>query len=222
MEDGYQVNAVGLEQVLPNWLLQMDRQAFLWINSHHNVVLDTILFPVSYLGEAGVFWGLVCLALLILGRARERKFALLMAATMLIMDRVIAAHIAAAFPRERPYLALAGIRQLGVRWHGSSFPSAHAHSVWIATIMLGYYWRKLLWPMVCFALLTCYARPYLGMHYPLDVIAGALLGILVGGSVVGLMVLWRRKHPESYEEEPAPVVPPLLIPPVSQESEQPG
>jgi undecaprenyl-diphosphatase len=120
------------------------------------------------------------LGLLIFGRGRARPTGLVLLLTMLIVDRLIGAPLAHWAHRTRPYLAIAGVRHLGIAWKGSSFPSAHAHSVWIAAIVLGRQWRRLRWPLVAFALLSCYARPYLGMHYPSDVLAGAAMGTVAG------------------------------------------
>ncbi len=161
-------------------LLQLDRQSLLWINSHHSLALDVVLLPVSFAGECGAIWVLAGLALLIFGKGETRRTGLVLLLTMLIVDRLIGAPLAHWANRTRPYLAIAGVRHLGIAWKGSSFPSAHAHSVWIAAIVLGSRWPRLRWPLIAFAVLTCYARPYLGMHYPLDVLAGAAMGIVAG------------------------------------------
>jgi len=175
-------------------ILELDRHAILWVNSHHSPLLDAILVPISYAGEGGALWIAVCLALLAAGRRDHRKTAITLLLAMLLVDRLFSASLAHWFHRQRPYLALEGIRQLGIRWGGSSFPSAHAHSVWIAAIILRGRWPRLTIPLIGFALLTCYSRPYLGMHYPLDVIAGSALGLAAGLAVTtGERLLQRRK-----------------------------
>lgn len=168
-------------------ILEIDKHALLWINAHHNPVLDAILLPVAYAGELATIWILVILAMLIFGKSRERKTALLLLVTMIAVDRLLAANLGHLFDRPRPYVALPDvIRQMGVRWTSGSFPSGHAHSVCLAAIILGSRYRKLIWPLVIFAVLTLYSRPYFGMHYPLDTLAGALLGIAVGLGVLGV------------------------------------
>ena len=72
---------------------------------------------------------------------------------------------------------------MGIRWTGSSFPSGHAHSVWLATVLLGARRPVLLPWLIVFSLLTCYSRPYFGMHYPLDVVVGALIGATAGALI---------------------------------------
>jgi undecaprenyl-diphosphatase len=176
-----------------NSLLALDRAALVWINSHHHPILDAILLPITYAGEVAALWFLICLGMLIFGRKEHRRTAIILAVTIIAVDRLIAAQLGHLLPRERPYLAIEGIRQVGIRWAGGSFPSGHAHSVWIATIILGSRWRKLILPLVVFALLTCYSRPYFGMHYPGDVLGGSIIGLGAGFGVLAISRKHRRK-----------------------------
>ena len=67
-----------------------------------------------------------------------------------------------------------------------SFPSAHATSSVAAAVALGRVEPRA-WPyLAALAAAICAGRPYLGMHYPSDVIAGAALGLLIGRAVPGL------------------------------------
>lgn len=174
-------------------IFELDRRALFWINSHHYPVLDAVLAPISYAGEGAALWIVVSVALLVIGRPGYRRTAIMLLLTMIIVDRLIAAPLALAFQRERPYLALEGVRQVGLRWTGSSFPSGHADSVWPAAIILSSRWRRLTVPLIALSLLTCYSRPYFGMHYPLDVIAGSALGIAAGFAAIGIERWWRRR-----------------------------
>ena len=179
-------------------LLELDRSALIWINSHHNAALDAILAPIAYAGECGALWIAVGLTMLIAGRSGTKRTALVMLITMILVDRLIAYPLGNLFERERPYLALEGVRQLGIHWKSGSFPSGHAHNVWVAAVILGRYWRRLAPALVVFAVLTCYSRPYFGMHYPLDTVAGACIGILAGFAASAIdRRLSRRKEAEA-------------------------
>jgi len=175
-------------------ILESDKHALIWINSHHSLPLDAILAPVAYAGEGGALWFALALGLLVFGKRPHRVTGLVLALTIILVDRLICAPLGHAFFRTRPYLDVDGIRQLGVRWSGTSFPSGHAHSVWIAAITLGSQWRKLAIPLLVFGLLTCYSRPYCGMHYPLDVMAGSVVGISAGFLVAAGRRTWNRHH----------------------------
>ena len=63
-----------------------------------------------------------------------------------------------------------------------SFPSAHATSSVAAATALGRVAPSYRLPLYCLAGAICLTRPYLGMHYPSDVLAGVLLGALIGKS----------------------------------------
>ncbi len=80
---------------------------------------------------------------------------------------------------KRPRPVLEGLPPLGGAPSSLSFPSAHATSAFaVATAMT----RVEPWGALAFALAFALAlgRPYLGMHYPSDVLAGAVLGVLLG------------------------------------------
>ena len=79
----------------------------------------------------------------------------------------------------RPRPVLEGLPPLGGAPSSLSFPSAHALSSFaVATAMVR------VDPATAGALVVALAlslgRPYLGMHYPSDVLAGAVLGVLLG------------------------------------------
>jgi membrane-associated phospholipid phosphatase len=176
-------------------LLQVDTNSLIWINKHHSLWLDAILAPVAYAGETAAVWILVSVVFLVWGKPTgARATALALLAAMIIVDRCLAAPLAHFVHRERPYMVLEGIRQMGIHWTGNSFPSGHAHSVWVATIVLSARWRKLMIPLIIFALLTCYSRPYFGMHYPGDVIVGSVLGAAGGTGAVLLQGVLRRRR----------------------------
>jgi undecaprenyl-diphosphatase len=67
-----------------------------------------------------------------------------------------------------------------------SFPSAHATSSVAGAIALGRVEPRARPYLLALAGAICVGRPYLGMHYPSDVVAGALLGSLIGALVPGL------------------------------------
>jgi membrane-associated phospholipid phosphatase len=79
----------------------------------------------------------------------------------------------------RPRPVLEGLPPLGGAPSSLSFPSAHATSSFaVATAMT----RVEPWGALAFLLAVALAlgRPYLGMHYPTDVLVGAVLGVLLG------------------------------------------
>ncbi len=163
-----------------NDLIAWDQAATLWINQHHHVVLDALLLPVSYFGEAGVGWIAIMLALLIFGKRRERLLTLVCLAGLLLTEFAWMPLFRQYAFRPRPYTYLPGVRLLGVPWAFTSFPSGHAHLWAQATIFYGRAYRRWLWPLIVLSALTCYSRPYVGAHHVLDVVAGLGLGGVMG------------------------------------------
>jgi membrane-associated phospholipid phosphatase len=67
-----------------------------------------------------------------------------------------------------------------------SFPSAHATSSFAAATAYGRVEPRTRLPLYALAAGICVSRPYLGMHYPSDVLAGVALGTLIGGFLPGV------------------------------------
>jgi membrane-associated phospholipid phosphatase len=67
-----------------------------------------------------------------------------------------------------------------------SFPSAHSTSSMAAATAIGRVEPRTRLPLYGLATAICLSRPYLGMHYPSDVLAGAAFGLLLGGLVPGV------------------------------------
>lgn len=91
--------------------------------------------------------------------------------------------------RVRPYIKLKKIRIVGSRASGRSFPSGHTGQAFFLASLIVHYFQVngYLWIFLyATALLVGITRIYVGMHYPRDVIAGAILGTAWG--IIGVMV----------------------------------
>ncbi len=171
-----------------NQLLALDA-ALLWKvqDWFSSPLLDRIMPAVTHLGDGGIFW-LLLAALLLLRPATRRAGAsvlLAMALCLLVGNGLLKPLIA----RPRPYAADPSILLLiSPSPDPFSFPSGHTmHSV-AAACSIGLSGnRRLFLAMLPLALLIGFSRVYLMMHYPLDVLAGALLG--VGGALAAHKIL---------------------------------
>jgi undecaprenyl-diphosphatase len=78
--------------------------------------------------------------------------------------------------------------------HGTSFPSSHtAITLAVVIALVPFLTRLLSAAAIFYAILVGWSRVYLGVHYPLDVLAGAGVGMAVGGAVLIILgMLFRR------------------------------
>jgi undecaprenyl-diphosphatase len=174
-------------------VLEWDTRALLWMNGHHDPVIDAILYPISLAGEKGLLLVLLYVGIFALMPRRAYPLWAGIGVALVLGDLLLMTLLNLAWMRDRPFLALEGVRQVGPLWYSSSFPSGHAQYSWVVTVVLGAHRRAWLWVMIPFTLLSCYARPYFGMHYPLDVLAGTIVGIAYGAFIVACQRTWRRR-----------------------------
>lgn len=98
--------------------------------------------------------------------------------------------VKALVQRPRPFAnpeTVAWLRKVGEA-QGTSFPSNHAANCFAAATVLAWYFPGQGKYFYIFAALVAYSRIVLGVHYPADVVSGAMLGIVVGYLIRGLLL----------------------------------
>ena len=152
----------------------------------HNQILDKIMIFLSSLGNAGIFWG--CLGILLLAIPKTRKcggcMILSMALTYVLGNLVLKNLVA----RVRPYDVNTAIAILIKKPLDFSFPSGHTAASFAAMTALFLAKMKKAWiAALVLAVLIAFSRLYFYVHYPTDVLGGAVVGILSG--IIGYAIV---------------------------------
>ncbi len=156
--------------------------------------LASVLTPLSRLFLPA---GIVAVVVLTVGYVVARNRSVLPLATGAIAAAAAwaLAHVAKALAeRPRPYEVIAGAVLRQQPAHGTSFPSAHtAVTMAVVIALVPFLPRALAAVALTYAVLVGWSRVYLGVHYPLDVLAGAGISMAVGGAVLlALRILFDR------------------------------
>lgn len=148
-----------------------------------NPLFDWLLPRVTDAHFNTPFLVLVGLALLVADR-RQGWRAFLVALVAVGLAELIGSHwLKHAIARPRPPLTLADVRLFAPLGHSFSFPSGHAIDTFAATAAAGLAQPRWRWPLLAYAVTIGYSRVYVGVHYPSDVVGGALLGLLLAYGV---------------------------------------
>lgn len=139
---------------------------------------DQFFSWITCLGDSGLFWIGLALVLSVFKRTRKCGICMLacMAAGALLTNVILKPLIA----RERPCWINDGIQLLVTMPEDYSFPSGHSQCSFAAAIAIFCHYRT--WGIVAFCLAAgiAFSRLYLYVHFPTDVLAGALVGVMVG------------------------------------------
>lgn len=168
---------------LVNW----DKQALVFFNGFHADWLD----PVIYYLTMTEFWiPLYVFLLFLIFRDHKKQGWLVVvgiALCILLTDRITAGLMKPYFERLRPSHdpSLEGMLHHVKNYRGGlyGFASSHAANtvgiaLFVFLLMRNHY--RLIWLMFVWAGLMCYTRIYLGVHFPGDILVGAIVGLLSG------------------------------------------
>ncbi|MGQ0734531.1 MAG: phosphatase PAP2 family protein [Acidobacteriota bacterium] len=178
-----------------------------WLTSWHGPALDHAMAWASLVGGGGRLWLLLGVMGIATPRYRAAAWRLLL--TLGVSYGLVDGALKPLIARPRPpvHVEAAGraLPPPPVSW---SFPSGHAASSVGAAIAVSRMWpqARLVWWTL--AAVIAHSRLYLGHHYPLDVLGGALVGSAVAFWVLG------GRHPATYTRTlPRPLPPGVVVRP---------
>jgi len=176
----------GLSNPFFDWLLPILRNPYTWAPLY----LFLIIFFIKHYGKMGILVVVFTLA----------NFG--------ISDAISSHVIKKNVKRVRPCNDLVFKNEVNVRVRcgsGYSFTSSHATNhfamafFWI--VLFKRRWKHVLWLAITWAALISVSQIYVGVHYPLDILAGSILGILIG---IGVGHLFKRFFPSFFNSIDSP------------------
>ncbi len=186
-------------------LLELDASILLWIQENMRTdLMTTIMKGITRLGDNGTLW--IVLTVLFLVLNKTRRVGLTSAVALIITFLTVNLGIKNAVARTRPYEVIDGLINLVEKQHDFSFPSGHsAHAFAVGVVILIMMPKKFGVPIFIISILMAYSRLYIGVHYPSDVIAGALIGTIIAFLSIfivnKLSQLWEKRNKEIEAEE---------------------
>ena len=162
-----------------------DFAVFQLVEKLWNPVLDAIMVFITHLGDDGIFWLVLAAVLLIFKKTRKLGVLLLLGLGVAsVINNLVLKQI---FERPRPFNftgwpeGFVFPNPLIEKPDSFSFPSGHtSSSLGAATPLLIKAKKKLGIPIFVLAVLVGFSRVYVHVHYPTDVIVGAIVGIVSG------------------------------------------
>ena len=178
-------------EVIAAW----DAKLLLLIQEHLRTALGDLLLPVwSNLGNAGLIW--IAAAVILLCFRKSRRAGAVALGGMLFSLLFVNGILKHLVSRTRPWLVVEGLQTLLRSNDPNSFPSGHTSAAFaFASALCGTLDRT--WPKVlavAAAALMGWSRLYVGVHFPSDVLAGAVIGTLCGLLAVGLYRRFLQKR----------------------------
>ena len=170
------------------WLLELDGKLLLWLREMVcHPALDGVMKFVSKLGDHGMIWIVIGVLFLLMGFWKKvwfrNGFLLLFS---LLADLILCNKLLKPlFDRTRPYYVL-DYEPLIPPVGDASFPSGHTAVSFAAATAIYAINKKWGIAAYAFAVLMGFSRLYLGVHFPLDVFCGAIVGTVAAKLVLFL------------------------------------
>lgn len=180
---------------MPLAIQNVDEAVLLWIQEAvRQAWLDPVVKAFTTLGNAGILW--IVLAVAMLFWRPTRKAGVLAGCALLFSLLFTNLGLKLLLTRPRPYTVVEGLIPLLTSGDPNSFPSGHTSAAFAA----GLVWARTLpkaWmrcTAVIQAVLMGLSRLYVGVHYPSDVVSGAVVGTVCALLALWIGRLWQRRQ----------------------------
>jgi undecaprenyl-diphosphatase len=165
-------------------LLDADQWALRLVTDMRAGVLTAVMALLSAWWVKGVVIAAIGGVADLRRRPRAVPWTAVLATVALLAASLLSGLLKDAFDRVRPALAEPGVTAIGALPPDASLPSGHAATAAAAAAVVALLHPRLRIPMIALVAAIGLSRVYLGVHYPSDVLAGAVLGAAVAAVVV--------------------------------------
>ena len=172
--------------------MTFDRELERWIVEHRVGWLDPIFIGLSWIGSEGLVWLVLALVAALVWRQPALFF---FVASADLVAGLSAFGLRQAIDRPRPSTTFAEPHPLVRAPEDPSFPSGHSSTSFACAVVLARALPQFAVPLLVLAAAIAASRVYVGVHYPLDVLGGAVLGVALATALRWLAAVRRRSPP---------------------------
>jgi len=170
-----------------NMIQRIDETILFFIHDNlRNPTIDRVMVFITSLGDAGFLW--ILITFLLLAQKRYRKCGIFLVCALILEQLICNDILKPLIGRVRPCNKFPDVVLLIHRMHTASFPSGHTMNGFVSATILFYFHRSLGIVAYAIASLIAFSRLYLFVHYPSDVLAGAVFGV-----ITALMTIYAMK-----------------------------
>jgi undecaprenyl-diphosphatase len=186
-------------------ILEIDKELFLFLNSLHNSFWDTIMLMVTRKETWIPFFVIILFFIIKNYRSKALLVIIFLAFTILVSDQLsvlLKDNIQRFRPVHDPVIGplVHNVLRKGSQYGFVSSHAANGFAIFAFTASIfknrNYWFLLLFW-----AILFSYSRIYSGVHYPLDILGGAVLGWLIGVGGYKLLVLVENRYFKKHQPE---------------------
>ncbi len=176
-----------------DFFVHIDTLVFYLINvTISNPFFDSVMPFITELRNWYIVYIILFVWLFWKGGKNGRIAALSLILSIVITDQINSMVLKEIFGRLRPCVTQENINLLVSCGAGKSFPSSHAANSFAAATILSFFYMHYKYAFFLIAFLISFSRVYVGVHYPIDVIAGGIVGFIIAFILISIIKLYYR------------------------------